>query len=65
MPNTGANERGKRCVICGAALAQAGPFCSDRCRQIDLGRWLDGSYFAVVERASWDHDAERINRDRS
>jgi endogenous inhibitor of DNA gyrase (YacG/DUF329 family) len=20
------------------------PFCSDRCRLIDLGRWLDGKY---------------------
>jgi len=20
------------------------PFCSDRCKLIDLGRWLDGSY---------------------
>jgi endogenous inhibitor of DNA gyrase (YacG/DUF329 family) len=20
------------------------PFCSDRCRLIDLGRWMDGSY---------------------
>lgn len=20
------------------------PFCSDRCRLIDLGRWIDGAY---------------------
>ncbi|WP_165064529.1 DNA gyrase inhibitor YacG [Paludisphaera rhizosphaerae] len=20
------------------------PFCSDRCRLVDLGRWIDGSY---------------------
>ncbi|MEK6798318.1 MAG: DNA gyrase inhibitor YacG [Planctomycetota bacterium] len=24
------------------------PFCSDRCKMIDLGRWLDGTY-AVSE----------------
>ena len=24
------------------------PFCSDRCRLIDLGRWVDGTY-AVPE----------------
>ena len=24
------------------------PFCSDRCRKVDLFRWLDGKY-AVVE----------------
>ncbi|PIP71534.1 MAG: DNA gyrase inhibitor YacG [Nitrospinae bacterium CG22_combo_CG10-13_8_21_14_all_47_10] len=23
------------------------PFCSDRCRTIDLGKWLDGKY--VIE----------------
>jgi uncharacterized protein len=37
-----------RCPICGsefdAALSTAKPFCSDRCRTIDLGRWLDESY---------------------
>ncbi len=20
------------------------PFCSDRCKMVDLGRWLDGTY---------------------
>ena len=25
------------------------PFCSDRCRLIDLGRWIDGSSYAVPE----------------
>ena len=24
------------------------PFCSDRCRLIDLGRWLDGKYQVPV-----------------
>jgi endogenous inhibitor of DNA gyrase (YacG/DUF329 family) len=23
---------------------RAFPFCSDRCRLLDLGRWLDGAY---------------------
>jgi uncharacterized protein len=36
---------GKPCPICGKpALAQFRPFCSARCRLVDLGRWLDGSY---------------------
>ena len=27
------------------------PFCSARCRDLDLGRWLDGSYaIPAVER---------------
>ena len=25
------------------------PFCSDRCKLIDLGRWLDGKYQIPVE----------------
>lgn len=37
-----------RCPVCGAEfrleLRPTAPFCSDRCRLIDLGRWLDESY---------------------
>ncbi len=37
-----------RCPICGKefdlATSTAKPFCSDRCRSIDLGRWLGESY---------------------
>jgi endogenous inhibitor of DNA gyrase (YacG/DUF329 family) len=40
-----------RCPICGktfeadpAALPPGFPFCSERCKLIDLGRWIDGSY---------------------
>lgn len=37
-----------RCPICKTefdpALSEAMPFCSERCRSIDLGRWLDESY---------------------
>lgn len=44
------------CPICNKPL-EAGaaesspvfPFCSSRCRQVDLMRWMDGRY-AVVER---------------
>ena len=25
------------------------PFCSDRCKLIDLGRWLDGKYQIPVQ----------------
>ena len=35
----------KPCPICGKpALALYRPFCSKRCADIDLGRWLKGSY---------------------
>ncbi|HVW92978.1 MAG TPA: DNA gyrase inhibitor YacG [Devosia sp.] len=33
------------CPICGKPSAQAfHPFCSARCADIDLNRWLSGSY---------------------
>jgi endogenous inhibitor of DNA gyrase (YacG/DUF329 family) len=38
------------CPICGRALEgplsnwPQLPFCSKKCKTIDLGRWLDGSY---------------------
>ncbi len=33
------------CPVCGKpGLARFKPFCSRRCADIDLGRWLKGSY---------------------
>jgi endogenous inhibitor of DNA gyrase (YacG/DUF329 family) len=33
------------CPVCGkAAQFEHRPFCSARCRLIDLGRWLGGEY---------------------
>jgi endogenous inhibitor of DNA gyrase (YacG/DUF329 family) len=40
----------QRCPICGQGMPGAcskwpeHPFCSPRCRTIDLGRWLDERY---------------------
>ena len=43
-----------RCPICermfDPAASPAMPFCSERCRQIDLGRWLREVYSVPVER---------------
>jgi uncharacterized protein len=43
-----------RCPICEKrfepATSTAMPFCSDRCRQIDLGRWLREVYSVPIER---------------
>ena len=37
--------RSAPCPICGKpATPGHRPFCSGRCRNIDLGRWLKGSY---------------------
>jgi hypothetical protein len=49
---------GKQCPICGKpALEAAKPFCSDRCKDVDLNRWLSGSY-VVPGRPEADEDAE-------
>ncbi len=33
------------CPVCGKpAESRFRPFCSARCRQVDLGRWLAGDY---------------------
>jgi endogenous inhibitor of DNA gyrase (YacG/DUF329 family) len=35
----------KRCPICGKPATEASkPFCSERCRDVDLNRWLSDSY---------------------
>lgn len=43
-----------RCPICerqfDPTASKAMPFCTRRCRQIDLGRWLRESYSVPVER---------------
>jgi endogenous inhibitor of DNA gyrase (YacG/DUF329 family) len=53
--------RPQTCPICGkdlpasAALESAWfPFCSKRCRQIDLLRWSEGKY-AIVESLTPEH----------
>lgn len=43
---SGASEAVKgRCPICGKPMAQKyRPFCSARCADVDLNRWLGGLY---------------------
>lgn len=47
-----AAKKGAKCPIC-AKTADAGylPFCSKRCADIDLGRWLGESYRIPTEEA--------------
>jgi uncharacterized protein len=45
----------RRCPICGKpAAARHQPFCSARCADIDLGRWLKGNYSIPTEEAPED-----------
>lgn len=42
--------KGRRCPICKkAAKTDHRPFCSKRCAQIDLGRWLGEVYRSPAE----------------
>jgi hypothetical protein len=50
---------GQGCPICGRPVETAfKPFCSKRCSDIDLNRWLSGVY-AVPAKDDEDEDGER------
>ncbi|HUS52528.1 MAG TPA: DNA gyrase inhibitor YacG [Thermohalobaculum sp.] len=49
----------RRCPICRDPAAEAWrPFCSRRCADVDLGRWLGGSYAFPGEPADLSSDPE-------
>ena len=53
------------CPICGKeAVAAYRPFCSRRCADVDLGRWLTGGYAIPVAEEEDDDkpDEERPER---
>lgn len=48
-----------RCPICGApSTLETRPFCSKHCRDVDLSRWLKGSYAIPGGQADADEDGE-------
>lgn len=55
-------EQGRRVMRCSVCRAEvlprvenmAYPFCSERCRQIDLGRWLQEDYRIPMDPESAD-----------
>ena len=54
------NEKGRSltCPICSKpAQVSSRPFCSRRCADIDLGRWLGGNY-AIPTQVDDDEDGE-------
>jgi uncharacterized protein len=62
-----------RCPICKRETAWRGnphrPFCSERCRWIDLDNWLSGRYriparLDVPDGDEENHPAERVKEDR-
>jgi endogenous inhibitor of DNA gyrase (YacG/DUF329 family) len=51
-----------RCPVCrkrfDSGQSTSLPFCSERCRRIDLGRWLGEEYSVPVERDDEKSDGE-------
>lgn len=46
-----------KCPLCGKPTAKEfKPFCSERCQQVDLGKWLHGSYALPGEPIRSDND---------
>lgn len=40
------------------------PFCSDRCRNLDLGRWLNGSYAIPVSEIEENLESDDDDREK-
>ena len=56
LPLDSKDERRKSCPICGKPTSEtAAPFCSKRCADVDLHRWLGGVY-AVPDDTPGDDD---------
>lgn len=52
------------CPICGKpTIATYRPFCSRRCADVDLGRWLKGRYVIPAEAGSDDEPAPIASAD--
>ena len=57
----GGREAGRapRCPICGRPRAQPyRPFCSARCRDVDLGRWFDADYAVPAVEPGYDENED-------
>ncbi len=53
-----------RCPICNRPSAPASrPFCSPRCAEVDLGRWLTGHYVVPGPPAELDDDSPPTSDD--
>lgn len=56
--NPRAARSAKPCPICREPSTEASkPFCSERCREVDLNRWLSGNY-AIPGRPTDEEDAD-------
>lgn len=54
-----------KCPICKKAVTSKGaefPFCSDRCRLLDLGKWASGGY-VISSQVQEGDDIEDLSRE--
>jgi uncharacterized protein len=60
MPPANDNARdARKCSICGGLQSEKfKPFCSKRCADVDLNRWLTGSYAIPVAESDQSSEAE-------
>jgi uncharacterized protein len=53
------NPTGPRCPICGRPrVHEYRPFCSARCRDVDLGRWFGEAYRVPAVEPGYDEDED-------
>ncbi len=56
-----------KCPICKNLVSWKGnpyrPFCSERCKLIDLGAWASGEYHIPVERVKYERKSEKEEKD--
>ena len=57
------DNRSKRCAICGKPVdPRFKPFCSKRCADVDLNRWLSGRYVIPGAETPEDDEEQRPAR---
>jgi endogenous inhibitor of DNA gyrase (YacG/DUF329 family) len=55
----------KRCAICGKpADPSFRPFCSKRCTDVDLNRWLSGVYVVPTAETPEDEEQQPVSSDK-
>lgn len=60
MPADADRRPAKPCPICGKpSVAASRPFCSERCREVDLNRWLSGRYAIPARDGDEDDDTDK------